>query len=95
MIKEEIVARVSAGTKLSRKSVSRVVDAVLAEIMQALERGEKIQLLGFGTFEVRKRAARTGKNLNTGDPVPIPPRSVPVFKPGVLMKTAAQRSDET
>ena len=64
---------------------------MLDSITAALAAGDKVQLVGFGTFEVRERAARTGRNPQTGEDIAIAARSVPVFKPGKALKDAVQR----
>ena len=95
MIRKDLVAAVSDKTRLPRTVVDQVIDQTLREILAAIGRGETVQLLGFGTFAVTERSARLGRNLNTGDRIEIPPRTVPVFRPGNLMKEAAQSAGKS
>ena len=84
--KAELVSEVAAKTKLTKKDVSEAVDAVFEAIQEDLAKGEKVQLIGFGTFEVRDRAARKGRNPQTGAEIEIPASKVPAFKPGKALK---------
>ena len=86
--KAELVSEVAAKTKLTKKDVSEAVDAVFEAIQEDLAKGEKVQLIGFGTFEVRDRAARKGRNPQTGAEIEIPASMVPAFKPGKALKDA-------
>ncbi|MFK5586008.1 HU family DNA-binding protein [Lactobacillus delbrueckii] len=88
--KAELVSEVAAKTKLTKKDVSEAVDAVFEAIQEDLAKGEKVQLIGFGTFEVRDRAARKGRNPQTGDEIEIPASKVPAFKPGKALKDAVK-----
>jgi len=91
MTKAELIAGVAERSGLSKKDATGAVEAVLDCTSEALAAGDKVQLLGFGTFEVRERAARTGRNPQTGEDIQIAPRKVPVFKPGKLLKDAVQQ----
>ena len=82
MNKTELVSVVSEKTEFSKKESAQIVDALFASIEEALAKGEKVQLIGFGTFEVRERAARKGRNPQTGAEIEIPASKVPAFKPG-------------
>lgn len=82
----ELSAAVAEQAGLSKKDAEKAVSTVLDVIVEALEKGEKVQLVGFGTFEVRERAARTGKNPRTGETIEIAASKVPAFKPGQAMK---------
>jgi len=73
---------------LTKKKAAEAVAAVLDGIKDALARGEKVQLIGFGSFSVKKRAAREGRNPRTGKPLKIAAKNVPVFKPGDALKSA-------
>lgn len=84
--KAELVAEVAAKTKLTKKDVAAAVDAIFASIQEDLAKGEKVQLIGFGTFEVRNRAARKGRNPQTGKEIEIAASNVPAFKPGKSFK---------
>lgn len=88
MNKAELVAAVAAKAELSKKDAAEAIDAVLATITDALKNDGKVQVVGFGTFEVRQRAARKGKNPQTGAVVDIPAAKVPAFKAGKALKDA-------
>lgn len=88
MNKAELVAAVAAKAELSKKDAAEAIDAVLATITDALKNDDKVQVVGFGTFEVRQRAARKGKNPQTGAAVDIPAAKVPAFKAGKALKDA-------
>ena len=82
MNKTELIDGVAAAADLSKAEAGRAVDAVVAEITKALKEGDAVTLVGFGTFQVRERAERTGRNPKTGDAVALPGKHVPHFKPG-------------
>ena len=82
MNKSELIANVAEKSGLSKKAATEAVEAVLASISEALAEGEKVTLVGFGTFEVRQRAARKGINPSTGEPIDIPATQVPAFRAG-------------
>lgn len=86
MNKEGLVEHVAGATGETRKQVSQVLDAILAGITDALKREEKVTLVGFGTFQVRTRAARDGRNPRTGEKIQIPARKVPAFTAGKDLK---------
>lgn len=86
MNKTELVSAVANTSELSKKDTEKVVNAVFENIGNALAGGDKIQIIGFGTFEVRNRKAREGRNPATGDVISIPAVNVPVFKPGKALK---------
>ncbi len=86
MNKAELIAAVAAKTEITQKDASIVVAAVLDEIKDALKNGDKVQLVGFGSFEVREKAARTGKNPRTGETIEIPASKAPAFKAGKAFK---------
>lgn len=90
MTKHELISKVSEKTGLSKKASALAVDAVLDAIAEALAAGEKVHLIGFGTFEVRERAARIARNPQTGEPVEVPATKVPVFKAGKGLKDACK-----
>ena len=90
MNKTELVSVVSEKTEFSKKESAQIVDALFASIEEALAKGEKVQLIGFGTFEVRERAARKGSNPQTGAEIEIPASKVPAFKPGKALKDAVK-----
>lgn len=82
MTKAELVEKVSTKINLTKKDTERVVNIVFGSIIQALARGDKVELRGFGSFRVRSRESRDGRNPRTGDTVQIPPKKVPFFKAG-------------
>ncbi|WP_073240130.1 HU family DNA-binding protein [Desulforamulus putei] len=73
---------------VANKTVEKVLTAIFESIQEALKKGEKIQLTGFGTFEAKPRKAREGRNPQTGEVIQIPATIVPVFKPGKVLKDA-------
>ncbi len=87
MNKTELVAAVAAKTELSKKNAEKAVAAVLETVAETLAAGEKVQLVGFGTFEIREREARTAKNPRTGETVAVAASRVPAFKAGQALKT--------
>jgi len=86
--KTELVSAVAEKADLTKKEAERVINALFASIEEALARGEKVQLVGFGTFEVRDREARKGRNPQTGEEIEIPATRVPAFKAGKALKDA-------
>ena len=88
MNKTELIAAVAEKTDLSKKDADAAVSAVLGAITDALKAGDKIQLVGFGTFEVRNRAAKQGRNPRTGETMTAPASKVPAFKAGKALKDA-------
>ncbi len=91
MTKAELIEEITKKTELPRRDVSDVVDHTLETIKGALAKGEKIQLIPFGSFEVRKRKAREGRNPKTGEKLMIAARSVPAFHPGKDLREAVQK----
>ena len=92
MIKEDMIARVARETGYSRSVVANVIETTLSNITFALSKGDKVQFSGFGTFEPKKRAARTGRNPHTKEAVPIPARILPVFTAGKYLKNAVEKN---
>lgn len=86
MKKSDLVEVISQKNNLPKAQTQQVVEDILEQISSALEKGDKIDLRGFGTFSVRESAARTGRNPQTGDPIQIPARRMPGFKPGKELK---------
>lgn len=86
MTKAELVEDVARAAELTKKDAERLVEIVFESIIDTLNHGEKIELRGFGSFRVRERGARRGRNPKTGDPVNIPAKRVPYFKPGKELK---------
>ena len=90
MNKTELVKAVSTQAELTQKDAAKVVDALFETISNTLAKEEKVQLIGFGTFEVRDRAARKGRNPQTGEEIDIAASKVPAFKPGKELKEAVK-----
>jgi integration host factor subunit beta len=91
MTKAELVDEVSSEAELTRKHSEVIVDAVFSSIVEALQRGDKIELRGFGSFRVRHRGSRTGRNPKTGEGVLVPAKKVPYFKPGKELRELINR----
>lgn len=91
MNKTDLIAAVAAKAELTKKDAAAATDAVIAAIQGALVKGDKVQLVGFGTFEVRKRSARQGKNPRTGAAIKIAASKVPAFKAGKTLKDAVNK----
>src|SRR5688572_15545380 len=91
MTKAELVEEVSRVSDLTKKHSEVIVDSVFQTIIDALHRGEKIELRGFGSFRLRQREPRKGRNPKTGDKVDVPPKKVPYFKPGKELKDLLNR----
>ncbi len=90
MNKTELINAVAAKAEISKKDADKALAAVIASIEEALVKGEKVQLIGFGTFEVKERAARTGHNPKTGASIEIAAAKVPSFKAGAALKNAVK-----
>ncbi|MFZ5596700.1 MAG: HU family DNA-binding protein [Bacillota bacterium] len=86
MNKADLIAKVAEKTDFTKKDAEKAVSAILASIEEALSSGEKVQLVGFGTFEIRNRAARKGRNPQTGQEIKIAAAKVPVFKAGKALR---------
>ena len=90
MNKTDLVASIAAKTEMTKKDAEKALDAVVASIEGALKKGDKVQLVGFGSFEVRQRAARKGRNPQTGKEISIPASKVPAFSAGKALKDAVK-----
>ena len=86
MNKQELIASMTEKTGLFKKDTEASLAAFIETVEETLSKGDKIQLVGFGSFEIRNRAARTGKNPLTGEEMNIPAAKVPAFKPGKALK---------
>ncbi len=86
MTKKDIVLKIAAETNVKQLDVKKVVQRTLDHIIASLERGETVELRNFGVFKVRQRRGRLGRNPRTGQEVPVPPKKVAVFKPGLIMR---------
>jgi DNA-binding protein HU-beta len=90
MNKTELTKVAAEKADLNQKEVSKAIDAVFGAITDALKKGEKVQLIGFGNFEVRDRAARKGRNPSTGEEIEIAASKVPAFAPGKILKESVK-----
>ncbi|MFB5675554.1 HU family DNA-binding protein [Paenibacillus terreus] len=86
MNKTDLINQVSEKAELSKKDATKAVDAIFDAISEALQSGDKVQLVGFGNFEVRERSARKGRNPQTGEEIEIPASKIPAFRPGKALK---------
>jgi DNA-binding protein HU-beta len=84
--KSQLIDKIAAGADISKAAAGRSLDAFIEAVTEALKEGDSVALVGFGTFAVRERAARTGRNPQTGDPIQIPSGKIPSFKPGKALK---------
>ena len=90
MNKSELITAMSEKSSLSKKDCEAALDAFVSAVGDALKSGDKVQMVGFGTFEVRERSARTGRNPQTTEVVEIPASKAPAFKPGKALKETIQ-----
>lgn len=86
MNKQELVNAIATETGLSKKDTEATLNSFVNVVSNALSKKDKVQLIGFGTFETRKRAARTGRNPQTGEEIKIKASTIPAFKPGKSLK---------
>ncbi len=86
MNKQELLSAISEKSGLTKKDSEAALAAFIETVQESLKKGDKVQLIGFGSFEVRERAARSGKNPLTGEPMDIPAAKVPAFKAGRALK---------
>ena len=91
MTKADLIEEVSAVSRLSKKSSELVVNTFFDSIVESLRRSEKIELRGFGSFKLRRRRARVGRNPKTGERVDVPAKVVPYFKPGKDLRDLVNR----
>ena len=92
MNKTELVDAIAAAADITKAQAGRALDAVLESVTETLKKGEKVTLIGFGTFETRERAARTGRNPQTGKEIQIAASTTPAFKAGKKVKDALNAS---
>jgi DNA-binding protein HU-beta len=90
MNKTDLINNIAAKSGLSKRDVETVLNGFLGEVTAALQSGDKVQLIGFGTFETRKRNGRKGRNPQTGKTIEIPATKVPAFKAGNKLKEAVK-----
>ena len=88
LMKSDVVEKIAEQAGLNKAQASAAVDAFTKTICEALGNGDSVGLIGFGTFEVKNRPARTGRNPQTGDPLEIPAKTVPAFKAGKKLRDA-------
>ncbi|MHB1042874.1 MAG: HU family DNA-binding protein [Eubacteriales bacterium] len=86
MNKADLVAAVAEKADITQKDTVKVINAVIEVISESISQGKEVRIVGFGTFKVRQRAARTGRNPKTGKPIEICAKTVPVFVPGKSLK---------
>jgi len=86
--KSELIDQIALEAELSKAAAGRALDAAISAVKQALKKGDSVTLVGFGTFNVGKRAARTGRNPRTGAAIKIEPARIPKFRPGKALKDA-------
>lgn len=88
MNKTDLINEVASKADMTKKDAEKVINAFFSTVESALQSGDKVQLIGFGTFEARERQARKGRNPQTGAEIDIPATKVPVFKSGKALKDA-------
>ncbi|QCR36896.1 nucleoid-associated protein HU-beta [Nissabacter sp. SGAir0207] len=88
MNKSQLIDKIAVDADLSKAAAGRALDAILESVTDSLKSGEEVALVGFGTFAVRERAARTGRNPQTGNEIAIPAAKVPGFRAGKALKDA-------
>lgn len=90
MTKTELVAAAAKKSGLTQKDTDKALSALMEAVSEALANGDKVQLTGFGTFEVREKAAREGRNPRTGETISVPASKAPAFKAGASLKKAVK-----
>ena len=93
LTKADLVEEVARSTQLTKKQAEEIVNTVFRTIVESLQTGRKIELRGFGSFRIRNRGARMGRNPKTGEKVEVPPKRIPYFKPGKELKEQLNRQD--
>ena len=88
MNKSQLIEKIAEGADISKASAGRALDSFIEAVTEALKEGDQVALVGFGTFAVRERAARTGRNPQTGETIQIAAAKIPAFKPGKALKDA-------
>ena len=86
MNKAELITSIAKKAEVTKKDAEKMLKAYIESVQEALEKEDKVQLIGFGTFQVKERAARVGRNPQTKEPINIPASKIPVFKPGKEFK---------
>jgi len=90
MTKAELIEKVAKDAKVTKAAAGKSIDAIIDGISKALKKGDRVSLIGFGTFSISKRKARTGRNPQTGKPINIPARKVARFKAGSALRKAVK-----
>lgn len=88
MNKSELIDAIAASADIPKAQATRALDAVIDSVTNALKQNDQVVLVGFGTFSVKERSARSGRNPQTGQPIEIPAAKIPTFKPGKALKDA-------
>lgn len=91
MNKSELINAIAEKSGLTKKDSEKALNAFVETVQETLTKGDKVQLIGFGTFEVRERSARKGRNPQTGEEIMIPAAKVPAFKPGKALKDSVNK----
>ncbi|MEM5528463.1 HU family DNA-binding protein [Gammaproteobacteria bacterium AS21] len=91
MNKSELIDAIAASADIPKAAAGRALDATMAAVTETLTKGESVALVGFGTFSVKERAARTGRNPQSGEPIEIKAATLPTFKPGKALKDAVNK----
>jgi len=94
MKKSDLIKIVSKDTKISKKNATKAVNSVFISITRSLKKGEKVTLIGFGTFDVAKKKGRTGRNPSTGEKIKVKACNVPRFRAGKSLKSAANKQTD-
>lgn len=94
MNKAELIRQVTDQTGFTKKETETIINAAITQMTEALARGERVQLVGFGSFEVKERSARQGRNLQTGEIIPIPPTRGVQFTAGKTLKSMVKGTDK-
>lgn len=94
MNKQELIDAVAADVDITKKSVAAILDSIMAVITDAVASGDKVTLVGFGSFEARTRKEREGRNPKTGESLTVPATVIPVFSPGKAFKDAVEQGVE-
>jgi integration host factor subunit beta len=92
LTKANLVEEVARAAQVTKKQAEEIVQTVFATIVDSLHNGRKVELRGFGSFRIRNRGARLGRNPKTGERVEVPPKRIPYFKPGKELKEQLNRS---
>lgn len=93
LTKQDLIDIITTKAQTTTKTAKALLKAYTEAVMEAIEKGDSVQLIGFGKFTVRTRAARKGRNPRTGEALSIPAKTVPVFRPGAKMKRAAAKAE--